>query len=338
MPIDQVQAVVPMGVMVAGHVTPVDHLYYSPMDFNDPDPLKHDVIADADGYVVAIEFQGAPAGQPPLPDSNRFRLTIEHSCLFYSIYNLMTQLDPVIASQFVGGKLQGRIKITSGEHLGKVGHRTLDYQIADADVVLSGFVNPSDYLAESWKIHTVGPLNYSSPELQHEVLPLYQRQAQPRDGRIDYDRDGHLIGNWFKQGFPGYGGFQAGGEKYYANHLAFAPDYLDPADFHVSIGNWLPDARQFSVKGNLDPASITPETGLVKWELVDWTYTLGRGGPTWDRMSVKTDITAQNVDQSPEGTVLVQMLDMRTVKFESFPGVTPDRVSGFDDKAWIYTR
>ncbi|MBI2661514.1 hypothetical protein HYX09_04605, partial [Candidatus Woesearchaeota archaeon] len=45
---EDVGIVMPMGLMIGAHVTPIDHMYFSPREFHSK-PDTYDVYADADG-------------------------------------------------------------------------------------------------------------------------------------------------------------------------------------------------------------------------------------------------------------------------------------------------
>ena len=57
----------------------------------------------------------------------------------------------------------------------------------------------------SGKTHVVDLFQFTQEPLRDQLLALLERDATPRWGKIDYDQDGKLIGNWFKVGTGGYG-------------------------------------------------------------------------------------------------------------------------------------
>jgi len=77
--VEDIQAVIPMGMMVHGHVTPSDHLSLQPKDRNAPSD-RYEVLAPADGFIVDIHRP--PSGNPDpgvRSYSGDFRIVIEHS-------------------------------------------------------------------------------------------------------------------------------------------------------------------------------------------------------------------------------------------------------------------
>lgn len=108
----------------------------------------------------------------------------------------------------------------------------------------------------------------------------------------------------------------------------------------ISIGtfNGQNDGYQFGIKGNgPDPATVSVSRGLVKYELVDLQVVDAQGqhfgGPT----SRATAIHGQLRDEV-QGVLLVQLLQDRVVKIETFPGKTASEVTEFTEQAKLYER
>lgn len=330
---------VPMGMVAGGHVTPIDHAYFYPKNSRANEEVN--VHAPGDGTIVRISFEDQTKNVLG-PHSFANAVVIEFPGGIKVTYLLMTRLSARILGE-VGGKLpvqsNKRIKVEAGEVIGRVGGRSLDFGVTDDNVTLTGFVNPRSYEAESWKIHTVDPLLYFDEKTKSQILSKNLRPFEPRGGKIDYDIDGKLVGNWFKSGSGGYGGKVRRPGEYWKGHLAFVYHHIDPRFVRVSIGNYNGQATQFNVKGNApDPAAVSAATGLVKWELVPWTYYNSRTGKDWDRTKWEDNLTARNHDMNVMGTVLVQMIGDRTIRFEAFPGRKASQVAGFDDRAIMYER
>jgi hypothetical protein len=164
------------------------------------------------------------------------------------------------------------------------------------------------------------------------------REASPRWGKIDYDIDGKLIGNWFRQGSGGYGGNQSGGVGYWDGHLSVVPDGNDPSQIVISFGNYQGQPQQFAVVGNTpDPATVSQATGLVAYELGQIVTYSGDTGQPWDTKSYIPNIKVK-ASTPPVGTVLMQMVGDRQLKVEAFPGSTAAQVTGFDSSVLIYER
>ncbi len=328
---DDVSLITPMGAVVGGHVTPIDHMYFAPAVFHSP-PDTYDVYADADGIIEGI---GVEPSNPDYPYT-KIRLTIFHTCDFYSIYNLLTSLSPKIAQ--ITGPLgpgeyyQKPIQVKAGDLLGRIGGQTLDLSVNYDKVFLPGFLVPEHYAGESWKIHTVDPFDYFVEPIRSQLLAKDLRQALPRGGKIDYDIDGRLVGTWFVKGSGGFPTHYV--PEVYKNHASFVYDDIDPTHIILSFGNFGGQPAQFGVENNSpDPKDISVSSGVVKYKLVDTQYILSNGN-LWDRFSYANNIRAMS-GSYVKGVALVQMMSERALKLELFPGQSD---ASFDDKAILYER
>ena len=161
------------------------------------------------------------------------------------------------------------------------------------------------------------------------------RQVEPKAGKIDYDVEGTIAGNWFLDGPVGYrGNLPHGSRNYWEGHISIVYGHIDPSQIRISIGfetgigNDLCNIcfGAYGVRGNQpDPATIGSQSGLTKYELMS------------RRDSGRHDDHEQ-VGTRSLGTFLVQHLGERTIRIEVIPGKAPDEVSGFSDSARIYRR
>jgi hypothetical protein len=336
MNVSDVSSIQPMGLMAGPHVTPVDHEYYFGANLNAP-INTYPVYADAAGTIVAVESVANG-------NYDNWWVTIAHSCTFLSNYNLMTSITPTIRAELPKGwgpNSNGgvHIPVKSGELIGYVGHQSLDFQVWNTQTILKGLLNPIAYNnAEPWKVNTVAPLNYFTPAVKAQILPLYIRTVAPLDGKIDYDVNGEAVGNWFLEGTNGYagssGGEMSGNYTYSTGHLALAYNSVDPSALEFSIGAYQGRPQQFAVEGTVDWTKITPRSGLAKVELATMNLITPSGQP-W------TGLFAKNIKLLPgnfEATALLQMTGTQTMKVEVFPGKTATQVSGFDSAAKTYNR
>jgi hypothetical protein len=330
MRLEDIAGIIPMGLMVGAHVTPCDHLYFEPKD-RDAGRYAYDVFAPADGHIVHIQHRDRLHGSTETERAyDDYRVVIEHSGTFWSYFDLITRLDPAVVKHMervpVGGPpVHVRIPVKAGQVIGKVGGRTLDFAVVNSAVTLKGFLVPEHYGPESWKIHTVDPFEHFAEPVRGRLLALNPRTAEPRGGKIDHDIAGRAVGNWFREGTNGYAGANDP-RGYWMGHLALVYHHIDPSQIVVSIGDWGGRPRQFFVKGNgPDPAKVSEESGLVKYELIHPGLD-GRGRRVLYH------------DEPIHGVLLVQVLPQHRLKVEAVAGKRGAAVAGFTDQALIYER
>lgn len=334
--LQDLQKILPMGIMSSVHITPTDHQYWHTLGYFGPSDDKTNldrfkVYAPADGYIVEIGI---------VPDHGDYRVIIEHSCNFYTIFIHIDKLaDKIISSVRkedgdVKTQAWPRIFVREGEVIGSIGIGKFDFSVIDESVTLQGFVNPQTYQGEVWKIHTADTFDYYSEPLKSQLLEKNVRNVEPLGGKIDYDIDGRLIGNWFQEGTNGYRGL--GNWNYWTSHLSIVYDALDPSHIEVSIGDFDGDARQYGVKGNAPkPEDIGIEDGIVKYELVPYDHY--SSNKKWDGIEFAKDFEAINTDEV-RGVAVFQLIDDRKMKAEFFPNKKASQVTDFTNAAVIYER
>jgi len=320
---------IPLGNLAGAHVTPIDHQYFSPLDLT-AGRTHYNVYAPFTGNIVLIQprvKQPGDVGTAPV-GSVDYRIVFEGSCTYWVYYDLVTQLEPVVLAAG-GGALAAnnsayiRYRVTAGKLIGRVGGQTLDLGTVNADVTLPGLLIPEHYAAEPWKIHSVDGLDYFDEPIRSQLLALDRRTAPPRGGKIDFDVDGAAVGNWFLLGTNWYGGTAAPGGAYWTGHLALTYGNIDPTLVMISMGFPSGAGQQWTVQGNgPDPATVTAASGVVKYEVKNWS-----GDSV--RMNAATPVT---------GVVVIQVLAGRQLRVEYFPGLRAGAVAGFDAAAKIYER
>lgn len=339
MRVADIQSVVPYGLMVGGHVCPIDHGYFYPWPLR-PGEAHFDVLAPADGFIVVVGHRTQMAGSTERArDYDDYALTIEHSGTFYTQYDLLTQLDRAIldrlddsarerfARRQMGPPALVRIPVKAGQVIGKVGGRSLDFGVVNTETRLPGFLTPSLYGHYSWRVHIADPFDFFDEPLKSKLLALNARKVKPFFGKIDHDVDGKLVGNWFREGSGGYAGDRSDPRGYWMGHLAFAPHHIDPSKIVGSIGDFGGKPAQFWVKGNApDPAKIGEADGVVKFELI------------WGQLGSSGQKQVRHDADTVQGVALAQVLPNRKLKFEVFPGESATQEKGFTDRARIYER
>lgn len=338
MDLDEVGSIMPLGLLAGAHVTPIDHLYFYPKDMQHRDAAA--VYAMADGYIVDFSERTTNV-DTGTAKQGEYRIVMQHSCSFYSYFDLMTSMNTDLLQKLQAG--DRHVAIKAGQELGRVGAQSLDTAIYNLDLKLPGFVNEESYKAEPWKIHTDDFFKYFNEPIRSQMLALNPRKVEPYSGKIDYDIAGKLRGNWFEQGTNGYAGpaeFANGasghdGKGYWSGHFSIAPDAIDPTKIDISFGSYQGKATQFTALSALpDPAQVGPSDGMVKYELTEYKIM----GGNVDQMHPAPTGTATGAI-AVKGTVLLQVQSGGSkLRMEAFPGKTATQVTNFTNAAKIYVR
>lgn len=337
-----VAVIFPLGQVVKGHVTPIDHQYYYPHDVRlGPAAPEVPIFAPAAGTIVTIYRAPEQQVEKHLQPRDGYDILIEHSCRLYTRLGLLTGITTDLAAKLGpikrGESKSVRIPVTAGQEVARVGGQSLDLTFYDTQTPAKHWIVPTHYF-ETGKKFATDAFPYFPEALRNELLAKNPRTVEPRGGRFDYDVDGRLIGTWFQQGTNGYQGLQQ--DAYWRGHASFIPNGLDSTQIMISLGTFDGGTTgyQFSVKGNSpDPMEVSVTTGLVKYELVD-TLFLTADGQQWDNSEYAGPIHVDPVNDHVQGVLLVQLLEDRVLKVETFAGKTADDVTGFTAVAKMYER
>ncbi len=333
----------PMGLMAGGHVTPIDHGYIYVKGAVASPPVQDSVFSPMAGNISVVTRSLRGTGSSAYDD---YGVTIEATCTFRVRFSNLVRFAGALSNMI--GQLQGNetknpnYAVKAGELIGYTGLPTgygIDVWVENDDLTLTGFINPAQYTAsEVWKTHVAYLFEYTPEPLKDQLLALLERDALPRWGKIDYDIDGRLVGNWFLVGSNGYAGLHPQYDGHWVGHLAVVYDGNDPGQVEISFGNYQGVARQFAAFGSTpDPATVGISTGLVKYELGELqSYSAGTG-IAWD---TKTYLPHMRVRATGgvTGTVLMQLVGARSLEMEIFPGKTAGQVAAFDSSALMYER
>lgn len=347
--------IIPQGMMVADHVTPIDHGYFGvrPLATARASRTEADYVAvraPADAEIIEVGLLGM---------ATSIRVVMAHGCETYSIYMVLNRLSGVLAhlhdDLLARGRLAVSVPILAGEEFGRQRDNPLDFSVHDGATWLSGFVSAFAYTsAEAWKPYTVDPWPYFSPDLEALYRTHMQRLVEPRWGRIDVDVRGTAAGNWFLDGTLGYSGqrvevvraatgpIQGGaveGKLTYAwSHLAIAPHWVQPSRWVFSTG-WFADERgdpqQLMIDlepGQPAPDVLTAGDGPVVYRLRGWNAAVPpvHEGPY--------EIGYDLVLRDTVGFAAVQVHG-DAMSVEIFPGVTTAPVfAGFSANRRTYRR
>lgn len=329
---EKTKVFLPLGLMTGSHVTPIDHHYFQNFENQG---YNIEIYSPAAGVITDIQHMpGAPMGED-------YRVVIDHGCGVSSVYiHLGTFADQFeeLAPELSGKEYHRvNVEVEAGELIGYY-ETNVDYNIVDTNFLLTGFVNPESYVAESWKFHIPNTYDYFTEEIKEQLIAISIRTADPIQGKIDYDIKGKLVGNWFLEGTNGYAGNSTETEGYWMGHLAIAYDAYDPTRIVFSIGGYLGEnSRQLAVQGNTpDPAEVSKETGIVKYIMVPYDY-VQADGSHWDRISLPVGLSTVEYDYV-DAIVLVEVIDDYTIKFELFFDVDVEEVTTFTENHLIYKR
>lgn len=338
-----IKAIFPLGETVNAHVTPIDHQYYIPTDSAKKNGTA--IYAPADGIIFGII--GADASKNAVEEVNvpsevKYSLALAFSCSEAMTLGYVSTIEPEFQKYITYDLTSTKpisIPVKSGQKLGIV-KGSMDVWLIDTTSKLTGFIDDGDYIDENWKPYSHSLADYFAPALRDQYNAKSLRKVLPLGGKIDYDQQGKLIGNWFKQGVLPYFMRQ---KNFWQNEIAIFYDFIDPTQIRIMIGQFATDrvgVNGFDVLNNApDPATISVSSGLVKYSLVNYTYVdeSGQDVGNFDYLTPDKIWHVQNKN-SVWGVALVQMIEGRKIKFETFVGKTVDQVSGFTSNAQIYER
>jgi hypothetical protein len=298
----EILEIVPLGNVSprGGHVLPTDHVYF---EYGGKAGLA--VRAPADGTVFAVRDQ-------VIGDSKIEVRVNDH--LSYYVAHLLPEPGVVAGA-----------RVTAGQVLGKTSGRSmLDLGAYDSRVRLRGLMNPARYPDST--LQTVSPLALFAEPQRTQLYDRVRREGPDRDGRIDFDEPGRLVGNWFHASLTPGG--PAGGPGSGGKELAFIFDVHRPTAVRVSIGGAFAPPGAYAVQADApDPRTVSVATGLVKYVLSE---------PPPRRGSGPGGVEA--APTPPIGTLLVQLVGADTLKVEFFLGKGPSGVERFTAAAQTYLR
>jgi len=295
-------ASIPYGMMVGGHVTPIDHAYLGISSLSKAQSER----TDADWVAVTAPADGTILELSSLGNANTSRVVINHGCNLYSVYMVLNKPSGLLA-KYVDelaskGFINLNLKVKAGDEFGRQRDNMLDFNVFDGTQWLSGFANPAAYLTQdAWKPYTTDFLPFFTDDIRSGIEKWMQKTSAPRVGKLDHDVIGAAAGNWFLDGTFGYGGNQnslfvnatspiGGGQVegkngYDWSHLAIAPHEVDTSQWIFSIGWWNDpkgDATQALImisSGQVSPDKLTSASGAITYQLAQISYQEPAGTP-----------------------------------------------------------
>ena len=339
-----IELIVPMGRVQDSHVTPTDHQYIIPKNTKSRslltnNPKQYEIKAPFDGFITNIELFKEPVEKSyrDSPYANNYLVVFEYSCDFYVRLIHIDTLSEEVSSSFEFNNPNSqhpnafpRIPVREGATIGTVGPHSFDFQIMDTTNPDENILSPEKI--DPWTSVTVDTFDYVSDSLHKDLLAKNSRTKQPPGGKIGYDKDGTLLGNWFKVARD-----KNNREEYWTNNLSIVYDHIDESQIRVSLGNFDGYPKAFGVKGNApDPAKVNVNSGVVKYELVKFDYH-DSSGKVWDEIQYVEGLTAKNTNEMV-GVVLFELQGDRKLKVETFSGKSASQVLGFTQNAITYER
>ena len=211
--LDKTLVMLPRGLMTGDHVTPVNHHYFQNFDNEE---YNIEVYSPGKGYITNIALM------PGAEEGKDYHITIKYTCTIWSYYIYVSNLPEKIYKYIRGKKyVSVRIPVEAGELIGYY-KNNLDFNLIDEETTLTGFAVPEHYELEAYKVHIVpNTYEYFNEPVKSKLVEKSVRTAEPISGKIDYDIDGKLVGNWFLEGTNGYAGavIETGGKGYWLGHL-----------------------------------------------------------------------------------------------------------------------
>ena len=332
--------VVPYGSTTGAHVTPIDHQYFYPSDFELGEG-SYPAYAMSDGHVYLIDYSEPSQVEDTGIDYGDYGVYITQTCTQFYYETILMELSPRLQAAFEanreGDHAAMYLPVTAGERIGTVGGNSIDFAVFDTTRQLEHFTSPELYLAEPEKLYIADPFQYYTDDVREAILPRYPRTAAPLGGRIDYDVEGRLRGNWFLEGTNGYAGAPDGEQQsydYWRSHLAIYPDHFDPSATIVSTGDFAGGSAQLATaEDSPDPASVGVGDGPIAYPLFVFEHE-----PATDEASPGEATPLVVTRYRARGCALFEMPAPQRLRAEFFPGTACADVPGFTDDARVYER
>lgn len=278
--------------------------------------------APADGVITEIRYTHVYSvdGSISYPD---YSVRIYHTNTFQTWFDHLSAIDDSVLAS-TGALTEGTntvyVSVTAGQTIAKTAAsgqvEGLGVYVYDKDLKLD-FVNPDR--RGPFTANTMFFVDNFTDPLKTLLYTYVKRTAEPRGGKVDFDKSGKLVGNWIIEGAD----VQSSSSSW--NYfLAFVYDMWTPTDKRISIGVQLSSLVGIGTGLMTCPVSgpdyeaVDVASGEVVYKLA--TATEGGGSPTGP----------------VEYTMLVKLESADKIKVELFNGdvATP----AFSSSALYYTR
>ena len=339
MKIEDINFLMPYGQIVGGHITPIDHMYFYSLK-GSGGREAYEVLAIQDAFIFNIETReiGVESQQKQEAD---YRLDMVHTCTFGSYFDLVTKLSPELEKKWKENRNQNGdftgAYVKAGEVIGYVGEQSLDFGVYNYSNPLN-FINPEAYESvEPWKIYTDDPFLYFADDVRENLLKKMMRRPEPRIGRINYDVDGTLSGNWFEVGTNFYEGIDR--SKYWDGHFSLSLNDIDPNYWQIGIGFLEVYENTFIIQGNPIPLEVKVGSGKQIYELVTFRmFVENNPGKDWFREPHEEGDTLSIGLGNVVGYVMLELIDTQLLQLEVFLNTKKELIKDFTDQSRTYER
>jgi hypothetical protein len=276
-------------IQPSGHTIPTSHIYFwSTQKSTDP---KLPVYAPGNGVINMIL-------QVPVLNIPECKVWVKMNDDF------MYHLDHIVLND----TLKEGMTIKAGQIIGTTGlGPAIDFGVID-NAVVNDFANPKRYNDEH--LHCGKPLSYYPDSLKSILYPKVDREGNEKDGKVNVDVKGKLVGNWFLDDKT----FHVDGPDGWEKELSFAFDIQKPTRVLVSIGGTLGQTGKWGIPSDaIRPEDVTVSSGKVAYRL----------------------LYMEELTQA--GLMIVQMLDADHIKIQVFPN-SQESDAEFDGNAKTYAR
>jgi hypothetical protein len=294
-PVQKIKFLLSLGwIQPVGHTIPTDHVYFW---YDNPGNTTYlPVFALATGkveHILNVPVNGIKECKVWFRVNEKFSYYLDH-------------IVP-------DASLKEGSDVQAGQQIGTTGYgSSIDLGAIDEKITLSGYANPARYYSE--QLHCGKPFQYFTEPLRSQLYTLVDREGADKDGSIDIDIPGKLVGNWFLDGNVFYTDGPDGWDK----ELSFAFDIQHPQVVLVSIGGVIGMTGKWTIHPSaILPSQVSVASGKIAYAL----YSAG----------------GIAVDPNQRGLMIVQVTDEKHIKVQVFPdSKAPD--AAFDANAKIYAR
>ena len=164
------------------------------------------------------------------------------------------------------------------------------------------------------------------------------RRVKPRIGRINYDVDGTLSGNWFEVGTNFYEGIDR--SKYWDGHLSLSLNDIDPNYWQIGIGFLEVYKNTFIIQGTPSALEVKVGSGKQIYELFNSRmFVENNPEKDWFREPYEeNDILSIALGNAVKGYVMLELIDTRLLQLEVFLNVEREEINDFTNQSRTYER